>query len=1172
MQPICGGVIFQQDPYHNGTTRVVWESMRPNSTLGDSLIFAQSTVQIRFGNGMITSLMINATGAQSTVTIPGEMAIGENDDSLGSTYTPGPLVVEGDALHFDANQLTASTVDIAVEEGFVRLTSVTVDPGTRQEPSLIVTSGTADIVVGPAQSRHSIANLQWTSPCAYVCLPSGHYVDESQCSADAGAGGNGTTGSDSSSGGVATDEDLDGSGDGSDDDDDRDRRRSKRDRQQMHARKGRSSMVELAAAVGEAGLEDEAGSDIAVGDSDASADAVDDATTIIRACRGRPCAGYYAGIRLGPSSNYTNNVPPKYVQQSSTPQADSSGSVVEIELTSAGGTVYLVNERQEVDMLKDEMRLGDNLVEHRLNGAPVDIRIDEVLEAAIKPEVTDSEVVAEDIMFRIELPGFLPDSYFLYSSNQVFAKMKPGLLAILSGGLLSPKSTVVKGRLFPGFCPGPMMAEPPPVLIGQVSDLLKLHVELGAGAALVEVRASARQETAAPRYDLIDYVKTVEMLGRHIGIKYMQSALQHSTYVLAVIIISLVLAAVIGVGLAYNFFGVYRSMVDGFRKFRELCDHVYVLYIEVSRPQELAKEEDGMAAVKVVDTTKLVSKTKQRMKRLSAMKAKRERTQESTVYRVLQLKESYYQLGQFLLKTAKNSQRDSLQEFTELFMKKHISVLQVDGVKHLDFSREYEVYCTQNKLEIQNILTEASVEKLQEIGLYKETFFGAKTEVAVRLRFRAAIDIRPIPENMSAGDTSLDLFIDSEVELTPFDTDCIAVSEFRRRYELFIDKHADLVEVPITPRVMLRFSSELIRKKLTFYLAVPAASGALERRSATDAAYAYTLAPIGAALAFVFTEPLNVLFTVLIHMASTLLVPFPILLVALFSQHEVTKYALPNEAIFGKEGIFLGPLPGSFNYEMPEGLEWQNGLFIAMALLFYGLGFIELIQFYVFEMNIDAATAQKTQLSNRGSLYGSLSFGIRMVYIFCIRLPFHCLAVLFVVASFGYIGLALCWSFLAAVINPYKFLPYAAAAGTLVYASFARYSSLSKVRSTASKRIHVQYANRIQRLLEQRKRGYNKIAGGVGKDSINEKGATAEDGERFLDSTANSEFHKLLDSTGIDRSSVHIAGLASRNQFIGFHRESAREHMMGYSDPPPREREGFRSTPSVFSRDGSLLF
>ena len=123
-------------------------------------------------------------------------------------------------------------------------------------------------------------------------------------------------------------------------------------------------------------------------------------------------------------------------------------------------------------------------------------------------------------------------------------------------------------------------------------------------------------------------------------------------------------------------------------------------------------------------------------------------------------------------------------------------------VSRQSFIRGYEEFCVQNRLTIDNVAKK--MDTLEELDLYAETRIGDTEELFVRLQFFSPSDVRPVNEQPSPGETSLDQFIDSEVRLTPFDTDAISIDMFRSRYETFIDKH-QLVEIPITPRIMSRY-------------------------------------------------------------------------------------------------------------------------------------------------------------------------------------------------------------------------------------------------------------------------------------------------------------------------------------------------------------------------------
>lgn len=82
-------------------------------------------------------------------------------------------MVTGQNIRLDVHNLNASSVDVNIEDGMVRLYNLQVDPGTKEEPSIDVAAGQGDIFVAPSRAAFSHANLEWSSPCAFVCLPSG---------------------------------------------------------------------------------------------------------------------------------------------------------------------------------------------------------------------------------------------------------------------------------------------------------------------------------------------------------------------------------------------------------------------------------------------------------------------------------------------------------------------------------------------------------------------------------------------------------------------------------------------------------------------------------------------------------------------------------------------------------------------------------------------------------------------------------------------------------------------------------------------------------------------------------------------------------------------------------------------------------------------------------------
>ena len=150
----------------------VYESFDPGSTdaTAENLSFSNSRLTILLAEDQ-PDLQINSVGiVRDAVLI--------NDVVLDGAFT-----VKGNDVRLDVHGFSASTVLVDVQDGVVRLFDVQVDPGTQILPSVDVSSGQGDIYLAPSRAQFSYANLLWSSPCAYVCLPSGHYVDESECPA-----------------------------------------------------------------------------------------------------------------------------------------------------------------------------------------------------------------------------------------------------------------------------------------------------------------------------------------------------------------------------------------------------------------------------------------------------------------------------------------------------------------------------------------------------------------------------------------------------------------------------------------------------------------------------------------------------------------------------------------------------------------------------------------------------------------------------------------------------------------------------------------------------------------------------------------------------------------------------------------------------------------------------
>ena len=238
------------------------------------------------------------------------------------------------------------------------------------------------------------------------------------------------------------------------------------------------------------------------------------------------------------------------------------------------------------------------------------------------------------------------------------------------------------------------------------------------------------------------------------------------------------------------------------------------------------------------------------------------------------------------------------------------------------------------------------------------------------------------------------------------------------------------------------------------------------------------------------------------------------LLIVVYSQDQAATYTLPQDDVFTLETFRNGPEPDTLNYPSISGVEWQNMVLAYLICIFYALATIELVYFYFAKTRPEA---KKGQEAKPQTLAEKVAYVVGVTFV---RAPFHFLVYLFVIMTFSYLGIMIVWFLLGAVINPFKYLPYAAAALTLVFVTSIRASQLWQSRTKTEKLVKTEIKNRIANLLQTRSRSAktDKI--------LAEDPSLSESDERFLDRRSKQEFSKLVEGTGLDRSTVDIHGLA----------------------------------------------
>jgi len=96
----------------------------------------------------------------------------------------GPLIVRAgkeSVLHVHLRHTAAEFMDVTGHEGLVHLENVTVDD---QFTGIAVALEIGDVDIMPNTQEHAKAELEWSQPCGYVCLPAGHWINETEADCD----------------------------------------------------------------------------------------------------------------------------------------------------------------------------------------------------------------------------------------------------------------------------------------------------------------------------------------------------------------------------------------------------------------------------------------------------------------------------------------------------------------------------------------------------------------------------------------------------------------------------------------------------------------------------------------------------------------------------------------------------------------------------------------------------------------------------------------------------------------------------------------------------------------------------------------------------------------------------------------------------------------------------
>ena len=1073
-------VVYQYDGAVLGREGEFRTSAEGNSR---NIHITDGTLTLRLGSTALAALRISGDGGERL-----------NDVDITNVEVDGPVSFLGTNLNVQASRLTVRSLAANITEGDLILRNFS---ATDRDAGVNIQVMDGDVVLSPLRGAVDAVNLRWKSPCGYVCLPHGQYVQDDHC----------------------------------------------------HAPNG-----------------------------DAIPDLINETMGTVRSCMLRNCSGYYPDVRLMANDATLGSSFASYVPDSS--RAAATSSFLNADIFVLVGNIYIHDDIAESTMVGRQASAFEHMLGSRIGGRTVPVQLSDIFAADLREYVNNIDAF-QDSLGMVELPTLLHDAYCkdldtavhlepasntrlvtpgiasladakcsthrppttarrrrgtpfgslarapcgrprslvdLYSTKKVYSEIMPGVLSVVSGSLLAPITGRIQGRLNPGFCP--YQFHPSENRIGQASSAIE--VELGMlssnGTDLIGDE-SANLLTLRNRSGIFGMALHYEQRFADIFVQYsIQEVAMHET-AYAVIGMSIVLAILIGILLAYRLVVVLDESIQAQKTSVALTSKVLKFRNSLEQPQEVASNVTA-AGGNDISTNALISKTEERLHRL----LKREKEQEAKgrgIYGLLALERSFFQVGELIYTTISGARRNSLEEFAQKFKIDRAASLVSEGVPRLEFIDQYELYCLEHNLKSKNVVNNMAY--LESIGLFSDLVVGNATEQFLRMKFKPTADIQPLPDHSNPADSSLDLFIDSEIALTPFETDSIAVAVFRTRYENFLAKHG-LKEHPITPRALERYSSRFVRKGLTYFRCIPEKHLNTHKTGVSDWMSRHVVDKFrwfwGAICGY---EILNALLKVLVHVVSVVTLTVPMLWTAVHWQNQSALYALPGRKLFANMDLMLG-----INLESQDEGELQDFSvnIILLALLYYGLAFIELIHHYIFEApsnQSDVTDSVELPFSNQSSnsvLGGAAGRILHIAYVTVFRAPFHIMAFLFAAGAMTVVSLCILWAIIGAVINPVVFLPYAAAAGTVVFVTATQHSSYWALRDVNEKRVKALISNRIQMLLRAQ-RNTSSV-----EQNKREGDGDGDDSDKFLDRRSKQELAKFFAETGLTRDDIDVIGLA----------------------------------------------
>lgn len=675
----------------------------------------------------------------------------------------------------------------------------------------------------------------------------------------------------------------------------------------------------------------------------------------------------------------------------------------------------------------------------------------------------------DDALFRVAFETFRPRTMYLPSTRPVFLDFPPGLLAAFSGGLLSPMRDLYIGQLYPGFCPYRLPA-------GAVQGPLGQTYRTGTVKQLIEDGIDGWAEAKGGAY-VIGFLTEdgkVETYNsdsqRPSGFSVAQRSIDAEPILVPAIILSLVLCIFLGIALSV---AVSKSMALSIIEFKKfITQNEKFLAFSEGRETETSGEDGGDEAAEESSeggvTTEMMVTAEQKLKKISAG--------------------NHFEVVDVFWGIYSSTQQNSLKLFCQLYFEPEWSmvVARLFGAKPddpwiriTDFESFYQKFCA--ALKIQPKAISGKNEKRIDQFAKRDKRVNNLTEVFTGIVFRRT----PAKHVDQEADTPLAQFISQFCELSVYDYDWVFAQEFRARFEAWCVKN-DHKKTPVREKDMLEFGCTFERRSLTF-VGPLLEKGLVEseedaKDSMADAAKKKGKAAFDMALRISLYHPVaKEFYAVLVHVATTIVIPLPLVAVAFLEQMYSAQYsARPGRAYPDDESdefyqfndALTGPEAESepkLVYEDKK-IAWYNLAIFYLALVFYGVSLLELLLHYA-------------RISSKGVPYRSILFRILRIFVKIFYFP---PVIFFTAGLLAYIGLVAIWAVLAAIINPQKYLPMAAMSLTFVTTILAKFKALLALRKRFLERIKLIIKAKAMAVLREIKGAFNMKAniGGLGVSKL----------------------------------------------------------------------------------------